>query len=260
MEKKEVRFKGVKISNVDYRDAYTIIKKNINKTGYVCLNEVANIMAATRDKTLYDAINTSLLSLSDGAPLSWYARLLGCKKIERITGFELLRKMIESDNGLTHYLLGDTEQTIGRVIEKAQKANRNLKITGHSPPFRNEFSDEDNKIIFEKVNGTHSDIIWVSFGGKKQEKWMYKNLYRLNRGVMAGVGAAFKFYVGDLYIPPKIAQKLGMQWFFRMLQHPLRWTRYMLVDKIIFAIHFPFEVLKHYIQVLKNDNKIKRID
>jgi N-acetylglucosaminyldiphosphoundecaprenol N-acetyl-beta-D-mannosaminyltransferase len=235
---------GVKISNVGYADAIEAMKDHRHEKGYVCLNDVGNVMAATKDSALYEAINDSLLSIADGAPLAWYGKLLGCTRINRIAGFELMKGMLESHNGFKHYLLGDTEQTISKVIEKAKKTNNSLQIAGHSPPFRQEFTEEDNQAIFRKINKENPDFVWVSFGGGKQEKWMHQNVNRLKRGVMVGVGAAFKFYIGDLYIPPKIAQQLGMQWFFRMLHNPVNFAKRAVRSRVEFVIHFPCEVIK----------------
>ena len=163
-------------------------------------------MSAANNIDLSKAINESLLSIADGAPLAWFAKLAGLKRIERVAGFDLLKGLLESPNGLKHFLLGDTEKTINQVIKKARKKNNSLSIAGYSPPFKNQFSEDDNILIFEKINNEDPDIIWVSFGGGKQEKWMHQNIHRLNRGIMAGVGAAFKFYTGNLYSPPKIIQ------------------------------------------------------
>ena len=54
----------------------------------------------------------------------------------------------------------------------------------------------------------------------KQEKWMYQNLSKLKRGIMIGVGAAFRYYIGELRVPPIIIQNIGLQWFSRLLQQP----------------------------------------
>jgi N-acetylglucosaminyldiphosphoundecaprenol N-acetyl-beta-D-mannosaminyltransferase len=251
-----VKFLGIKINDTFFEDVQEKIRSNLEKKAYICLLDATNIIRAAKDKELSLAINSSLLSIPDGMPLVWYGKLVGCSKIERIAGFDLMKKIFKSHDGLKHYLLGDTEQTIGKVIRNARKENINLRITGHSPPFRDKFTKEDNDKIFQKINKANPDIIWVSFGGKKQEKWMHQNVNRLNRGVMAGVGAAFKFYIGDLYIPPKIAQSLGMQWFFRMLHNPVRWAKLTLRDKFEFVIYFPFEVIKHYIQMLKFLEKV----
>lgn len=242
-EAKNFRFKGVKIDNVGLEDVIGIISNNIHQKGYICVNDVRNIMVAINDKNLFDAINGSLLSIADGTPLTWYARLLGSKRIQRVAGFELMANMMRSDNGFKHYLLGDTEETIGRVIAKARIENINIQVAGHSPPFREQFSELDNDEIFKRINGEDPDIVWVSFGGVRQEKWMHQNIGKLRRGILVGIGAAFRFYIGDLYIPPKVFQRLGMQWFFRMIQSQRAFRMYIrIIPK--FCFYFPSEVMK----------------
>jgi N-acetylglucosaminyldiphosphoundecaprenol N-acetyl-beta-D-mannosaminyltransferase len=176
-----------KIDNVGLENVIEIITNHVNHTGYVCVNDVRNLMYAVKDDKLFNAINESLLSIADGTPLAWYGRLLGCKRIQRVAGFELMANMLEKNNGFKHYLLGDTEQTISRVIAKAGKENNNLRIAGHSPPFREQFSELENDIIFEKINSEDPDIVWVSFGGGKQEKWMHQNIGMLRRGSWSGL-------------------------------------------------------------------------
>lgn len=237
-------FLGVKIDNLAYRGILEKIRGSLREKGYICLTEAGTVIAASEDEELREAIGHSLISIPDGMPLVWYGKLLGSRRIERISGMELMKRLLKEENGWSHYLLGDTEETISRVIEKASRANRNLRISGHSPPFKDVFDEEDNRLMLEKVNAADPDIVWVSFGGRKQNQWMCRNIRSLNRGVMIGVGAAFRFYTGDLWTPPKIVQAMGLQWFFRMVQEPRRWFRTQARKKLKFALHFPIEVYK----------------
>jgi N-acetylglucosaminyldiphosphoundecaprenol N-acetyl-beta-D-mannosaminyltransferase len=245
-EPEYVKFMDVKINNLEFQGIDAKIRNNIEKKGYVCLTDSNNVItAATRDRALLHAINGSLISIPDGTPLAWYGRLAGCKRIERITGAELMRLMLEESDDLKHYLLGETEQTIHRVMEKAQKKNKGLRIAGHSPPFKEKFEQNDTLAMLAKIHTENPDIIWVSFGGGKQDKWMQQNLHLLNRGVMIGVGAAFRYYIGDIKIPPKIIQRLGLQWFFRMLDNPGRWFRLGMPRRYVtLAANFPAELVK----------------
>jgi len=248
-----IEFKKVKISNVDYKSAYNMVTNAIvnKEPGYVCLNDVCNVIVASKDDDMRAAVNASLLSLPDGMPLVWFAKMVGCKKIERISGGYFLKQMIVDMAGYRHFLLGDTVQTINRVIDEAKRLSSNIEITGYSPPFK-VFDDEDNRIMIEKINEAEPDIIWVSFGGQKQEKWMNQNYTRVNRGVMIGVGAAFRYFIGDIMTPPQLIQSLGLQWVFRLvpplLENPRKWMRdvrerELLVNKFIFLANLPTQVL-----------------
>jgi len=247
-----VEYKGVKISNICYQNVHNIVTRVINdkQRGYICLNDVSNLIVATKNEQLRTSINESLLSLADGMPLVWYARTVGCKEIERISGASLLQRLLADMDCCKHYLLGDTEQTIKKVIAEARKIKGRIEISGHSPPFK-VFDDEDNKRMIEEIRKANADIIWVSFGGVKQERWMNQNIASLDRGVMIGVGAAFRFLVGDIITPPLIFQRMGLQWLFRLadefFKNPGTWRknvreRELLKSKAVFVANFLQEV------------------
>jgi len=177
---------------------------------------VENAVSASKDRQLKKAINSSLLSLADGAPLAYFARLAGYSRTERISGVRLMELLFAEKDGFSHYLLGDTDQTINKVIDKARNKHKGINITGHSPPFR-EFTEQDNYEMVEKISKANPDIIWVCFGGRKQEKWMNSNICNIEKGIMIGVGAALRWYTGDIKVPPQIFQKLCLQWFYRLV-------------------------------------------
>lgn len=244
---------GVKIDNVNIgcvREKIDDVIKN-NQKGYICVTDVGNVIGASQDAELFQSINSSFLSVADGMPLVWYAGLAGCREIERIPGAELMAELLALDNGYRHFLLGDTEERINRVIEKARSINGKIKICGYSPPFK-EFDREDNRLIMDKLKREDPDIVWVSFGGGKQEKWIHSNISEINRGVMIGIGAAFKWYLGDLVTPPKIIQRMGLQWVSRigqaLLRDPRKNIRFIvkvaLKRKLIFMLNFPGEVVR----------------
>jgi len=252
-EKNEnVNFLGVKIDIVNYSRVHEIIKTTIdnNRKGYICVNDVGNVISASQDKVLFEAINSSLLSLADGTPLAWFAKLVGYKEIERISGMDIMVNQFSQKDGYRHFLLGDTDSRINRVIEKAKDINSSIQIKGYSPPFK-VFDAEDNRLMIDKLNSDKPDIIWVSFGGGKQEKWMHDNIKNLERGIMIGVGAAFQWFLGDLVVPPKILQRMGLQWLFRFTQmmlftspRDMKRAKRALLQRLKFALSFPRELIK----------------
>jgi len=252
-EVSHVKYLDVKINNVDYHDILSTAKRLLmnHQRGYFCLTDVGNVISSTTDGQLKSAINESTLSIADGMPLAWYAQLVGCKKIERISGVTLMKKMLAENDRYKHFLLGDTEHTQNKVIHEARKINQQIAISGHSPPFR-DFSDADNNQIMQKIRDADPDIIWVCFGGGKQEKWMQKNINHLEKGIMFGVGSAFRWLTDDIKPPPEIFQKMGLQWLFRMAQgiakNPKNGFNFLLQRQIkkfpVFIANFPFEVIK----------------
>ncbi|GFO61683.1 glycosyl transferase [Geomonas silvestris] len=247
-----VKYDGVKVNNICYRGVLDMVIDLIKqqKCGYICLTDVSNLIVATKNPDLRLAINDSMLSLADGMPLVWYAKMVGCKEIERISGAALMKRLIIDMGNYRHFLLGDTEDTIEKVIAEARKLTPNIFITGHSPPFK-DFDDEDNRDMLEKVRTAKPDIIWVCFGGVKQERWMNRHIATLDRGVMIGVGAAFRFFIGEIVTPPEIFQKMGLQWLFRLgeafIKNPIHCIklvhqRHIMTSKVEYLVRLPLEV------------------
>ena len=255
----ECRFMDVKLDDMNLDMAVAFIGSSLEKKGYICMNDVRNIIWATRDTGLKEAINASMLSLPDGMPLVWYCRLAGCKDIERITGFRILSRLMETPNHLSHFLLGDTQERIQAVMNKARKANPDITLEGYSPPFKKSFTKRDDEVTLEKIHQANPDLIWVSLGGGKQEKWMYKNFQHLQRGIMISVGAAFRFYIGELTMPPASIQALGLQWIWRITQdwsnapYKGRSKIKSLTDRFVFFRYFPHELY----QVRRNKFKAR---
>lgn len=246
-----VEFMKVKINAITYREVFQVMEVAVanEQKGYVCLTDVGNVVSAAGDKRLQAAINNSLLSLPDGAPLAKYARWAGYKGAERISGAGLMESMFAEKNGFSHYLLGDTDLIINKVIKKAKEIDQDISITGYSPPFR-EFTPQDNRNMIEKIHQANPDIIWVSFGGGKQEKWMLNNIGNLDKGIMIGAGAAFKWFTGDLKVPPEIFQKLCLQWIFRLISElatdskkgKSHFVKRQLQKFPVFLMNFPLEL------------------
>lgn len=243
-EKRHFQYCGVRIDDTNLDDISRKVSLSAFDKGYVCFNDVSNIMRAVSDPEMLKAVNDSSVSASDGMPLVWFGRMAGGKRINRVAGFDCLSHLLEGDNGLRHFLLGDTDDTIERIINKAGSKNSKIQIEGYSPPFMDKFDGVENEIIIKRINDFAPDVVWVSFGGGKQEKWMNENSPMLNKGVMMGVGAGFRYYIGELTMPPLTLQRMGLQWFFRMLDTPKGWFRTHIPCRLKFLLHLPLEVFK----------------
>lgn len=241
-EPPSVSFADVRIDHVDLLEVRRRVVEAIETTGYVCQVPVNSIMKATRQPAFRNAINASLLSVPDGAPVAWFGRLAGCPRIRRVSGVEIFTHLLEAEGSFRHFLLGDTQETIDAIISKAQKRTTTLQIDGLSPPFRTTFTLQDNRMICDRINAFEPDFIWVSLGGGKQDIWMAENLHRIDRGVMFGIGAAFRYYSGHIHHPAKWIRALGLEWLSFALQEPHRAKGY-IQNLPPFAIRFPFELI-----------------
>ncbi len=235
---KKIKILGTDISVVDsYREAYEEILSLLKNggTGYVTVNNVHTVVTAVRDDYYGKIIDASYLALPDGKPLSVVAKLKGESRISRIFGPTLFEKFLEwgTNDGIKHFLFGGTKETQEKIKNKILESLPECIIAGTIvPPFK-VFTEEENAMFLDEINASNADIIWVALGAPKQEKWIYENYKKLNKGIMIGIGAGFDYYAGNLKHAPAWMKKYSLEWFFRLLQEPGRlWRRYLITNSL----------------------------
>ena len=105
-----------------------------------------------------------------------------------------------------------------------------LKVVTCSPPYKPEFSDEDNKAIIDAINAANPDLLWIGMTAPKQEKWTYSHWNELNIHCHVGtIGAVFDFFAGTVERAPIWGQEHGLEWLYRLIKEPKRmWRRYII--------------------------------
>lgn len=199
------------------------------KHNYICICNTHSLVTASKDMEHNKALSEASICTPDGMPLVWALKRLGFKKQERVDGPNLMLNLCEeaTKKGYKIFLYGGTEESLNRLVKKLQYSYMGINIVGtYSPPFSS-LSDQELEGIRNEINKSQADLVFVSLGCPKQEKWMYENSPYIN-SVLLGVGAAFNFIIGDIKRPPLIFQKLGLEWIFRLIAEPNRlWKRYL---------------------------------
>lgn len=222
--KKESDFFNLNISNITYRDCVENIVSRAKQyqSSYLCTVNVHMLVLSQKDTQLRQAINKATWAVTDGVPVTWTYSLFK-KRQERIAGMDLTPKLLEeaNKNFLTVSVYGNTELNLALFKAYIRRNYENIKIGEFiSPPFRN-LSTEEQTLFINKINKKKSQIIFVSLGCPKQEKWMLNYSHKIN-GVCLGIGNAINTTIGEEKRPALIFQKMGLEWVFRLLQDPRR--------------------------------------
>ena len=163
---------------------------------------------------------------------------------ERIAGWDLFAFEMEKVNdnvnvndNLNHshnrkkvMFMGSSERVLELIRERAAVEYPNLDVVTYSPPYKPDFSDEDNQSIIKAINEANPDLLWIGMTAPKQEKWTYSHWMELNIHCHVGtIGAVFDFYAGTARRAPLWWQKHGLEWLYRLLKEPKRmWRRYVI--------------------------------
>jgi N-acetylglucosaminyldiphosphoundecaprenol N-acetyl-beta-D-mannosaminyltransferase len=112
-----------------------------------------------------------------------------------------------------------------------------LEVHAYSPPFKAEFSDEDNAHMASAINFIKPYALFVGMTAPKQEKWVLQNRNSLNTHCIFSIGAVFDFYSGKIKRPGIIWRSLGLEWLGRFLSEPKRLWRRSLISLPYFLSH-----------------------
>lgn len=187
-------------------------------SGYICVSNVRTVRYANKHKDYCKVMAESLMNIPDGMPLIWLARLWGIKNAMRTNGPSLFKNMIEdTKGGLKHFLLGDTTSTLDKIIRKMGDAKQNV-VGMISPPFCR-LDEYEFDIYAKQIINSGANIVWVSLGAPKQDFFAKKiseiiKLYTDRGIVIIGVGAAFRFYIGEYKEPSRKLQHWGLTGFY----------------------------------------------
>ena len=130
----------------------------------------------------------------------------------------------------TVMFMGSSQKVLDLIVKRAAEVYPHLKVVTYSPPYKPEFSDDDNKAIIDAINAADPDLLWIGMTAPKQEKWTYSHWDELNIHCHVGtIGAVFDFFAGTVERAPMWWQRHGLEWLYRLLKEPKRmWRRYII--------------------------------
>lgn len=207
---------------------------------YIVTANVDFLVQAHRDVELRRILLEADLVLCDGTPLVWASRLLGNALPERVAGSDLAPLLLSSaaEKGHRVFFLGAAPGVAVAAAERLKREYPNLEIVGHYAPPYAALLEMDHAQIVQRIRAARPDILLVSFGCPKQEKWIAMHHRTLGVPVAIGVGATLDFLAGRVKRAPAWMRHSGTEWVYRLLQEPRRLFRRYASDLVFFAPTF----------------------
>jgi N-acetylglucosaminyldiphosphoundecaprenol N-acetyl-beta-D-mannosaminyltransferase len=225
---------GVPFDNVTTQETITLVERMVasRQPHYLVTANVDFLVQALHDVELRRILFEAHLVLCDGTPLVWASRWLGNPLPERVAGSDLVPLLIRiaAERGYRLFFLGGAPETTLQAVERLQVLYPSLAVAGHySPPFST-LLDMDHDQIRRRIQTARPDLLLVSFGCPKQEKWIAMHYRSLGVPVCIGVGGTIDFLAGRLARAPRWMQQTGTEWVFRLAQEPRRLLKRYLKD------------------------------
>jgi N-acetylglucosaminyldiphosphoundecaprenol N-acetyl-beta-D-mannosaminyltransferase len=208
-----------------------------NKKIFIVTANPEIVIKARKDLELNKAIKNADIVTADGIGVVIAMRLYNIK-INRVTGFDIVQKIFErsnknKENKYKFFLLGSNKKNIKLAQINIKRKYKNIEICGYNDGY---FDDKDK--IIDLINNSKTDILLIGMGSPLQEKFIFLNKKKINAKVFIGVGGTFDVLSGKIKRAPTIFQKLGLEWFYRILKEPKRILRSTAIIKFIFIFLF----------------------
>lgn len=248
-----IKIFGVRVDKVSLdgalKNVEEFLRGNEPSTIYTPNTEI--IMEANDDEELKNILNKGDLIIPDGIGLIYASKIKKKPLVERVTGFDLSIEIIKLANRHKHslFLLGGEEGIAKEAGENIVKKYPNVKIVGYNNGYFKGAhigfpGHEEEMEVIEKINRASPDILFVGFGAPKQEKWIEMYKEKLKCKVIIGNGGTMDIIAGKVNRAPELFQKLGLEWFYRLIKEPKRIKRQIVIPKFMFKVIFGKNVVE----------------
>jgi N-acetylglucosaminyldiphosphoundecaprenol N-acetyl-beta-D-mannosaminyltransferase len=232
-----VRILGLPVAAVTYEEWLARIGEWVQsgRCHHVCTINPEFMMVAQRDRDFFNILNRADLCIPDGVGLLWAARYLGKPLPERVTGSDGVPKIAEraAQTGWRLFFLGAASGVAERAASVLRVRYPGVQIVG---TYSGSPAGSEEDALVERVNGSGTDILFVAYGAPEQDKWIARNLPRLNMKMAMGVGGAFDFIAGVVPRAPQWMQDLGIEWLFRLMRQPWRLRRMLRLPRFVLVV------------------------
>jgi N-acetylglucosaminyldiphosphoundecaprenol N-acetyl-beta-D-mannosaminyltransferase len=196
----------------------------LNVDQLVCLEGSAAFRAA---------FDQSSIRTIDGWPVLQLSRILGAADVERLAGADLLPLCVQAAShfGWRVVLAGGADGVAERAVQRFRGRFPAADVWAQELPWS---ADGDSAATSEdasvaRLQAIKPDIVFVCLGAPKQELWVESRREYLPDAIYIGAGAALDFAAGVQRRAPRLLQRVGLEWVWRLMFSPRRlWRRYLL--------------------------------
>lgn len=174
--------------------------------------------------------------LADGMPVRWMSVFFRRRKVNRLSGVDLVNLMLK--NSASFAVVGSSTTTVDAAQKKVGQPN--CKIPVFDAQISTSVEAEDVESIRQFIKSVRKRYVLLALSAEKQLHLIEK-LIRTDDDlnvIYIGVGGSFDIISGRFVRAPKFLQSIGMEWLWRALQNPRD-----LIPRYILDLLFLFHIL-----------------
>lgn len=236
--RKLIKILDVNIDRLNMKEAVARVEELVfqpDKPALIVTPNSEMLAVAAENKELAGILNSADLAAPDGIGVVIASKILGEPLAERVAGFDLISNLFKesSKTDFKFYFLGGKPGIVDQAVLNLKNNYPDLNIAGSHHGY---LDKENQKKVIAEINSKEIDLLLVGMGFPLQEKFLDSNLKNLNVGAAVTVGGSFDVLAGEVNRAPIWMQKLGLEWFYRLLQEPSRFGRMLSLPKFIYLV------------------------
>jgi N-acetylglucosaminyldiphosphoundecaprenol N-acetyl-beta-D-mannosaminyltransferase len=210
-----------------------------------------NYGMAVKDPEFKKVLQKTDFLVLDGVYFALASIFLQGKNIKKNQGPEVYRHFITRLNETSGkaFFLGSSETVLQKIKDRIKQEYPNVSVATYSPPFKKEFSAEDNFEMISKINEFKPNIVFVGMTAPKQEKWSLQHRDKLDSTLVISIGNVFDWYAGTQPAIHPFWFKVRLGWLVRIFLRPEVFKRN-IENQMLFFWHLTLIILR----IKKNPN------
>jgi N-acetylglucosaminyldiphosphoundecaprenol N-acetyl-beta-D-mannosaminyltransferase len=193
--------------------------------GFIVTPNLDHMVMYRENPAFREVYAKAMFRTPDSTPVMWLARLLGMPLAEKLAGSDLVPRISEraAACGYSVFLLGAAPGVAERAGKILAQRFPGFRLAGtYCPPLGFQDDPQERAALLAALKEAQPDICYVALGAPKQEFWMAATASEGAWCIALGIGAGLDFISGERKRAPVVLQKLGLEWFWRTVQEPLR--------------------------------------
>jgi N-acetylglucosaminyldiphosphoundecaprenol N-acetyl-beta-D-mannosaminyltransferase len=184
----------------------------------------AKLVALRDDPQMRRMVRDCGLITADGQSVVWAARLLGARLPERVAGIDLMTRLLEAAEAGGHsiFVLGARREVLDTALRRLRERHPRLRVAGSRDGY---YAESEAAEVGEEIRASGADILFVAMSSPRKEYFLGERGAALGVPFVMGVGGSIDVVAGVTTRAPRVLQKLGLEWAYRLAQEPRRLAR-----------------------------------
>jgi N-acetylglucosaminyldiphosphoundecaprenol N-acetyl-beta-D-mannosaminyltransferase len=213
-------FRGLRLAGMDLEQAVSWVTQRAEEQtpAIVVTPNINHLQLVQSSDEARQAVSSADLRLADGWPIVAASRILGQPLPERVAGIDLVQRLVEAEGEFTVAILGGPRDAASRLAERARRHNDVVFVDELRPGWD---APERRSRLAQELATAGPNLALIGIGAPRQEILAHELKSSVN-GPIICCGAAIEVLAGMRPRAPRLIQRSGFEWAFRMALEPRR--------------------------------------